>query len=86
MVFATFTPRSGLLSSITKSLASRHRFQYKGPDKRMKDERTSSSRRGSIVIQTMLARLVKEEEEYRQQQSEESVGRAATPKTLAARS
>ncbi|HTV58050.1 MAG TPA: hypothetical protein VMJ93_04180 [Verrucomicrobiae bacterium] len=51
----------------------------------MENDRASTSRGGSIVIQTMLARLAKEEEEYRQQRLEESVGSAASPKAMAAR-
>jgi len=85
LVVWVISPRSGSFPSITKSLASRPRFQYKDPDTRMKNDWASSSRRGSIVIQTMLARLAKEEEEYKQRKAGITVDAAASPKALATR-
>lgn len=45
----------------------------------------TSTRRGSIVIQTMLARLAAEEEEYKRQKAEKVAGESAATKALTAR-
>jgi len=49
----------------------------------MKNDGTAS-RRGSLVIQTMLARLAREEEEYTQRKSGENAKVEARPKAMAA--
>jgi hypothetical protein len=45
----------------------------------------TSIRRGSSVIQTMLARLAAEEEEYKRQMAGNAAGESAAPKASAAR-
>jgi len=50
----------------------------------MKNDSPSSSRRGSIVIQTMLARLAKEEEELKQRKPAHAASSAEPPKAMAA--
>lgn len=51
----------------------------------MKNDSPSSSRRGSIVIQTMLARLAKEEQEWKLKKAEKTVDPVAPPKAMAAK-
>jgi len=77
-------PARRLAISASKSLALRRRFEYKSPDTRMKNDAPSPSRRGSTVIQTMLARLAKEEEEWKQRKPAHAAASTEPPKAMAA--